>query len=480
MRTELCRPHCRRGESPLQRAWWLAQANQTVAGRVAALAERLGVADTDGWAAGALASARQRGARDGEQVRQAARLTALGWPAVAASHKPALSVQDMRRLAHEWSQSPVGEVRPGMMERNAWRDAPAARAAFNHPDHWIDSGDGRLEPDPARLEGESALAWQSLTEKFGAPLAKVLFDAKARGGNAMAVIDALRVAGSRLTLTVRDLGRLQFVCFTNGKATPDSASLTLHDALHSYGTSMFEEMYGDAHTEGLVRSLFGSGDSNKIPIEPGKPLSEQPDVVQQLKARIRKDFASVTPPDLTYDIRAAFYQTDDWGYESFKHGWYSAPSQNARKVAEVLERNGALAHLDAATRTRVNALIHDSTDPNSIESISRTLERALATDSFAGRTFPPKFTAWLERLNDVLREGSQGRMMTEAQFSDHAAQAIALSLVLERAAPGSLASGPSGIRLNGQALAQPLHALDLRAAYPAALREVREALGLAP
>lgn len=463
-----------------ERRWWLGQANHAAAGRILTLAHRLDVADVEGWASRVLACAQRAGASDGKDVLQAAELAALGWRSASPPATAALSVQDVRRLAGERSTAqPQGPV-PAADASSTWRSATAARAAFNNPDHWVDSGDGRVEPDPARLEGESALAWQSLTDKFGAPLAKNLFDAKARGGNATAVIDAMSAAGSRLTLTVRDLGRLQLVCFANGEITPDLSSLTLHDTFHSYGTSMFEETYGDAHTEGLVRSLFSTKDSSKIAVDAGKPLGEQPAVVQQLKVRIEQDFASVTPLDLTYNIRAAFYQTDGWGYESFKHDWYEAPSQNARLVAEVLESNGALAHLDTATRTRVNALIHDAGDPDSIESISSTLERALATDYFAGGTFPPKFTAWLERLNNVLREGSQGRMMSRAQYSEHAAQAIAMSLVLERAAPGSLALGPSGTSLGDQVPAHPLDTFDLRKAYPAALREVRAALGLAP
>ena len=109
------------------------------------------------------------------------------------------------------------------------------------------------------------------------------------------------------------------------------------------------------------------------------------------------------------------------------------------QMAQPLEGSGALSHLGDATRARVDALIHDAADPNSFAGISSELERALAVLPTAGSMFPPKFRAWLARLNDVVRDDSASQMMSAAQFSDHAAQAVAMSLVLERAAPGSLA-----------------------------------------
>ena len=307
-----------------------------------------------------------------------------------------------------------------------------------------------------------------------------MFDAKARGGTTTAVIDALQAAGSQLTLTVRDLGHLQFVCLTDGRATAGISRPSLHDTLHSYGTSMFEEMYGDAHTEGLVRSLFATDADGKIAIDASKPLGEQPLVVQALKTRIQQDFGSVTLANLAFETRAAFYQTDDIGYESFKHLWYETPSRNAAQMAHILERSGALSHLGDATRARVDALIHDAADPNSFAGISGELERALAISRMAGSMFPPKFRAWLARLNDVVRDDSASQMMSAAQFSDHAAQAVAMSLILERAAPGSLAFGPARTLLTNDTLARPLQSLDLRTSYPAALREVRRALALPP
>ena len=464
--------------------WWLLQANREAAGQVLALAHRLGLPDADSWAAGVMAHAASSGAASDGQVLRAAQLVALGRQVMSPREPAIFSAEEIRSLAiahaHDRSRPQTEAGTPGNPIGHDWRDAHAARAAFNFPAHWLDTGDGRVAPDPSRLEGESASAWNSLTRKFGPEFATTLFDAKARGGNTTAVIDAMQVAGSKLTLTVRDLARLQFVCLTDGKATPGVSWPSLHDTLHSYGTSMFEEMYGDAHTEGLVRSLFATDAPGKIDIDAGKSLGAQPLVVRALKTRIQEDFGSVTLANLAFETRAAFYQTDDIGYESFKHRWYETPSQNASQMEQVLERSGALAHLGVAIRARVNSLIHDAADPNSFASISRELDRALAASPMAGSMFPPKFKAWLSRLNDLVREDSANQMMSTAQFSEHAAQAIAMSLVLERAASGSMILGPARTLLGDDMLARPLQSLDLRTSYPAALREVRQALGLSP
>jgi hypothetical protein len=45
---------------------------------------------------------------------------------------------------------------------------------------------------------------------------------------------------------------------------------------------VFEEMYGDAHTEGLVRSLFDRKARDKIAIVPNLALSAQPTVMAQI------------------------------------------------------------------------------------------------------------------------------------------------------------------------------------------------------
>ncbi len=464
--------------------WWLLQVHREVAGQVLALAHRLGLPDVDGWAAGVLAHAASSGAVSDVQLLMKAQWAAFGRQ-VRSPHEPAtFAAGEVRKFAnaHALARSKPSTVAgaPATPVDHGWRSAQAARAAFNHPPHWLDAGHGKVAPDLRRLDGESASAWNLLTQKFGPELSTTLFDAKARGGNTMAVIEALQAAGSALTLNVRDLARLQFVCLTDGRPTPGVSRPTLHDTLHSYGTSMFEEMYGDAHTEGLVRSLFATDATDKIAIDASKPLGAQPLVVQALKERIQADFGSVTLTNLAYEIRASFYQTDDIGYESFKHRWYETPSQNAHQMAQILESGGALAHLSASTRARVDALIHDAADPTSFASISNELERALAASPTSGYIFPPKFTAWLSRLNDVIRADSTNQMMSAAQFSDHAAQAIAMSLVLERVAPGSLALGPARTLLAEGTLVPSSQSLDLRTSYPAALREVRQALGLPP
>ena len=453
--------------------WLWRQTHREVASELLALAHRSGVREADVWATTVLANAQSHGAANAAQILRAAQLAALGRALPESGQPMVVSVADIRRLASQGSAgAPAGQAGQN------WHDAQTARAAFNHPAHWRDAGGGRVAPDTAQLEGESAAAWRSLTDKFGDELARTLFDAKARGGDATAVIDAIEASGSDRTLTVVDLAHLQFVCLTNGQVSPGVSLPTLHDALHSYGTSMFEEMYGDAHTEGLVRSLFSLAASDKISIDASRPLSAQPAAVQALEARLRDDFASVTVANLAFETRAAFYQTDDIGYESFKDDWYADPSQNADKMARLLDANGALAHLDASTRARVDALIHDRADPGSFESISMDLTAAMAASRFGASMFPPRFTAWLARLAEVTREASERHSMSRARFDDHAAQAIAMALTLERAAPGSLRAGPSGTRLSDPAFPPELRALDLRQAYPAVLRGVRQALGL--
>jgi hypothetical protein len=469
--------------NPLLQWRQLAQSNRTASAQVLALAQKLGVPDADRWAAAVLAQA-QRGAEpfnvaDPKQLLQAAEVAALGQQLATPNAPAVLSLQRIRQLATERAQ-PAPAVATPIAVNAPMRSAEAARTAFNHPDHWRDAGAGKVAPNVARLEGTSALAWQDLTQKFGAPLATALFDIKARGSSVTSLIQALEKSGSKLSLTPRDLAHLQYVCFTDGRVKEGVALLTLHDAFHTYGTSVFEEMYGDAHTEGLVRSLFAGTASSKIAVNPNLPLSAQPLVVAQLKERIKTDFASVAPGNLTYEIRENFYQTDDFGYESFKHDWYASPSSNPQQLEKIVNASGAFANLDAATRTQITALIYDKNDPNSFASISRELEARMAAKPYAAGFWPPTFTAWLSRLNAVVEKGLASRMLNEGQFTEQAAQAIALSLAMERAAPGSLARGPSSTLLDDTSLARPLHTLNLRSAYPDALREVRQALGLTP
>ena len=461
----------------------LAQSNHTASAKVLVLAQKLGLTDPDRWAASVLVqfqrSAEPSQLADPEQLVQAAEMAALGQPVGSPNAAAAVSIQRIRDLAAERAAHARAVTTPA--SANApMRSAEAARTAFNHPSHWRDAGAGKVAPNVAQLEGESALAWGALTHKFGGPLAENLFDAKARGSSVTALIQTLQTSGSQQSLAVRDLAHLQYVCFTDGRVSEGFAFATLHDAFHSYGTSVFEEMYGDAHTETLVRSLFASKGSSKISINASQALGTQPLVVAQLKARIKDDFASMQPGNLTYEMRKRFSQTDEFGHRSFKHDWYASPSNNPQQMEKILNGGGFLANLDAATRTQIQNLIHDKNDPNSFASISRELQERMSRNGFAGGMFPPKFAAWLSRLSQVVESDLAGRMLSEGQFNDHAAQAVALALTMERATPGSLARGPSSTLLDDASLATPLNTLDLRLAYPAALREVRSALGLAP
>jgi hypothetical protein len=65
----------------------------------------------------------------------------------------------------------------------------------------------------------------------------------------------------------------------------------------------------------------------------------------------------------------------------------------------------------------------------------------MLTAPYAGGMLSPKFTAWLSRLNEVVETGLATRMLNEGQFTEQTARAVALSLTMERAAPGSLARG---------------------------------------
>jgi hypothetical protein len=460
----------------------LLQTNRTEAAQVLAMAARTGVADAAAWAARTLSLASEQGAGLPPQVvaKAIAMVEQNARSAVLAPAIERFSVAEIRQLANAMNK-PRAPQAATPAAADSWRTPRQALIAYNQPD-WINVRAGRVVLNASRLQGESAQAWADLTAKFGTPLTQALFDARVRAGTVSALIDVLDNAHSTHILTVPDLTRLQYLAVTDGRPGAGVAPPTLHDAFHTYGTSVREEMYGDVHTEGLVRALFSNEPDNKISLQPSLPLARQPEVVRQLKARIDADFKSVEPENLLFELRRSFYEDEpnDLGMPVYRHDWWSKPAENAARAETLFKGSGAIAHLDANASRRLQGMINGANNPDSLAAISARFERGGGYDSAAAIPFFGQLRAWMNQAFELVGSSTTNRLMSQAQYKEYAARSVALGLTLERAAPGALALGPSSTLPTLPALAAPLQNLDLRTSYPRVLREVRQALGLTP
>jgi hypothetical protein len=466
--------------------WRLAQTNQALAHEVSSAAARAGhVADADAWAARLLACAQRHGLASGSLPTLAARITAL------AGHVP--DAAELRRMAVALDNARVGV---SAVPAVAMKTEQEARIAFNRPAHWSRTTDGRLVPSVPRLQGESASAWLLLTAKFGNELAQSMFDAGVRGG-ATAVMKVMNDAGSSRSLSLRDLAELQRVAHSDGGQsdfTKPAGELLLHDVMHvfgAYGVSEVQEQMGDQFAERLLTSLFGveydgnfvmpavTGAEAPVTIDVTRPLAEQPDAVSGIHSLIASKFSLARGQQLAGSVERAFFTRRP--VEVFSadlvHDWSgTSAAQCARRAEQILDAHGLLVHLDPAARDRVLHTIYGAQTPGS-------LERSIGLVGAArdGTQFQRTLIDWVRfRLAPTVALKSGGQLMKFDDFESRAADVIAAGLMLERAAPGSLAATPIGTVLGSGPSAPALARLNVREAYPGIRLEVRRALGLPP
>ncbi len=474
--------------------WTLLQTHRTEAAQLLAVAVRTGTPNTGLWAAQVLQHSK---------LQSSAIAPLLMGDVIAFAQKVSrgtgtTNARAARKLAHAYSLAGATASGSGSGSALAPTSAAAAkvapttaqagrlsvgkaRAAFNNPSHWLETSSGKLVPNAARLQGQSLQAWQSLSTKFGTELSESLFDARVRGASAASVIDVMQSAGSTKTLTIRDLAELMFVAIGDGRSSNFAGPVdtpSLHDGFHTYGTSAFEEMFGDAHTEGLVLTVFGAdGEVPLVDLDRGKPLSEQPKAVRQIKAAIKEAQASVPADNIGYEVSATFFKpaAGASGAKVFKHDWARAPEKNAAMADSILNGNGLLSHLTVNDRQGVSRLLYDTGNPKSLASISKDFQRTKDRNALAS-----SLGGWTQTLAAQVAAAGKPQMMSTRRFNEHAAQALAMGLLLERTSAGVLRKGPVDTSLSNTDLPLSVRQLDLRKSYPAALREVRSALGLKP
>jgi hypothetical protein len=466
--------------------WWLAQANQSFAHEMLSIAAGAGhAADADAWAASVLACAHRRGLNSSSLSTLAARMAAL------PSHAP--DPAELRRMAVAFDKATTSAsaTQPVPMKTEQ-----AARIAFNRPAHWSRAAEGQLAPNIPRLHGASASAWLLLAAKFGGGLAKSMFDACVRGG-AMAVIKVMDDAGSSQRLSLRDLAGLQQVAHSSGarpELTKPLAGPFVHDVMHvfgAYGVSEVEEQMGDQFAERLLTSLFGieydgnfvlpavTGNEAPVAIDLARPLGAQPSAVSGLHSLIAGKFTAAHGQRLAVAVERAFFSRRP--AERFAadliHDWSgTSAAQCARHAEQILDAHGLLVHLDPAARARVLHTIYGAETPGSLERSIGLLGPARDSAQFQ-RTL----VDWVRfRLAPVVALESGGWLMEFEDFESRAADVIAAGLMLERAAPGSLATTPISTPLGIAENAKGIASLNVREAYPAIRMEVRRALGLSP
>jgi hypothetical protein len=453
----------------------LLQSNRAVASELMTLANKAAPAQPDAWAAKVLALAQSHHMTTNEQILVAARVAVFSGefssPNLAGSQTQRIA--DIRQLAVDLhkAQSALTAIVPRLTSPAPERQsAQAIRAAFNNPIHWRESAN-LIVPNLAGLVGKSALAWRAVTSKFKDGLAEKMFDANVRGG-ALAVMSVMDAEGSQQTLTVHDLTALQYVAITDGTKPKLAVALetpTLHDTFHSavgYGVTVREEIFGDAFSGAMVDLMFG--EEADVNVDRTLALDQQPDLVKQLKSHIRKQFASASIETISREIPLSFV-------DSLLKNWSTSAIQNAKLAEETLDANGLLAHLEPASRQRINALIYGVEQVGSLEGIAASF-----TNNHDKTALQRELSGWLGKLEVTLQAESKGQAMSFPEFERRAARAVAFALVLERAAPGSLRDGPLSIGLDDAELAPALRALDLRVDFPKTLREVQRALGQQP
>jgi hypothetical protein len=472
--------HTARSRSVAQQAHWLLQANRALATDMLSSAQKAGARDSVAWSARILALTTPNGAGARREPALLARMVANLNP-----NNP-VTVGEVRQLARDHA---AAEAKV--------RTAEQARIAFNRPSHWALTGDGTLAPIAQTLTGESASAWTALTTKFDAGLAPKLFDAYVRGGM-KAVMAELDAKGSTQSLTFRNLAQLQRVAQTDGVNNPLARrlveALTVHDLVHSiatgYGTSEFQELAGDRFAEDFLRYLYKLRTEEdladdalferapKIDLDVTRPLAQQPEAVREVKALIASQFEGVSSRLFGPAVDAAFYapkkNTEVFTPEA-RHDWTGkSPTQAARQAEQVLDANGLLAHLDPAARERVLSTVYGPPG-------SDTLEGLVSRNPPSGPGFQEPFIAWVRyALSPAVVRETPSRLISRKDFNSRAEDAFALGLLLERTAPGALATAPSSTTVASLEELPGIAALNLRTALAPVRDEVRRAFATTP
>jgi hypothetical protein len=487
-----------------RRMWLMLLSHQTQVSQVLAAAQRSGSSTYVGTiAARALLWAATHGGTDVDQVVSAVSLAAraeqladfslaCGEHALAPTDTATRAALDTqihltRRMVdehHRTSDAPL----PSASELTPPRSDAQALVAYNHPTHWIQRPSGMFGPDKNHLMGESALAWSRLTTKFGEPLAERLFDAGVRGG-VMSQIHLLDAAGSDKSLSIRDEAELQGIARSDGKA--GELKLTLHEighAISGYGPAVIEEVRGDGFAEFLLTDVFAgepspdpeaeaSKDEWKVRIDLHRPLTDQPAVSRNLAANIEGRAGRTGPDQIGWEANKLFIKTiptEAFSMTELAHNWTGrSPSENAREMENILEKNGQLAHLGPDARARIRDLIY-SDRPSSFASICKARDPDTDPGGFKYMT-----VYWVKNtLIKALKNAAPRGLFPKEEFRSRAADAVAGGLMIERAAPGILRDSPIGRTLSEAEKTVAVRDLDLRKAYPPVREEVRRALGL--
>ncbi len=444
------------------------QTNRGMAASISKLAHQAPASDVDTWCAQMLAGAKRHGfEQDGQ---------ALLWAQVAAfKHQKlpsAQAVQASRQLAGALHVVSAGGAAPDQT-RSMTRSTRQTLVAYNHPTHWSVNSQGRFAPQAKQLQGDSLSAWNRIQSKFGSALSVSLFDSNVRGG-AVTMMALMDKVGSQQTLTVRDTADLQYVALTDGGATHHAPSVyepTLHDAAHtaaSYGVSALAEMYGDAHTEDMLRSLFKSQPA--VGLDTARSLLRQPEASQALSRHITAVYNRLSVNHMATLVEKTFVSSSS-SQLRLNHNWTQSPGENAKKAEQVLQANGLLAHLDASSLRSLKSMVYGANKPDTFESIASRFAKSGDPSQFAR-----EIKTWSSAVGHLVARGATKQAMSEAQFKNKAASSIAWGLMIERTAPGTLSQGPVNAVLS--TVPAKLLNLNLRIHYPAALNEVRRALGL--
>jgi hypothetical protein len=492
------------GDDLRARLWLLRGSHQTQVSQVLAAAARSDSSTyVDKIAAKALLWASTHGGTDVDSVVKAVRLAAQAEQLAAFSSaldasakaptdtatRAALDTQIhlTRRMVDEHHRSSSSPP-PSASQLTPPRSNAQALVAYNHPTHWLQRSTGVFGPDKNRLAGESAQAWRRLTTKFGEPMAERLFDAGVRGG-VMSQIKLLDAARSDKTLGVRDEAELQGIARSDGKA--GALELTLHDVGHGtagYGAAVIEEVKGDGFAEFLLTEVFAgepsldteadaSKDASKLRIDLSRPLSEQPSVVRNLSARINNGARRMSSDEIGWEVKKLLLKTtrnEVFSTTELAHNWTGrSPSENAREMESILEKNGQLAHLGPDARARIRDLIY-SDRPSSFATTCKEKDPTADPGGFKYMT-----VYWVENtLIKALKNEAPRSMFPKEEYRSRAADAVAWGLMIERAAPGILRDSPIRRTLGEAEQTAAVRDLDLRKAYPPVREEVRRALGL--
>jgi hypothetical protein len=439
------------------------------------LARQANAPDATVWSARMLAGAQRNGFEQAGQPLLWARVASLMNGPLPAGQ----AVRTVQQLARALEGVRTSSTSAGGAGNTAavsalplqMRSRAQVRVAYNNPTHWLVDAQGRFSPMATQLQGDSRAAWTRIQGKFGPALSVQLFDANVRGGT-LAMLDLMDRLGSRHSLTVRDAADVQYTALSDGGRTPHAAMVyepTLHDAGHSaasYGVSALAEMYGDAHTEDLLRSVFQR--QPVVALDRSRPLAQQPQASQALSQHIDRVFSALSVNRLAHLVQATFVHGDDATLR-LNHPWTQLPFDSAQRAEQILQANGLLAHLDVAGLRSVRAMVHGTDRGDTFEAAATRLAQSGDRAQFAREV-----QAWSARVGHAVAQASAPSAMSATQFRTNAMRSIAWGLMIERAAPGTLAQGPVNAELSTAPPA--VLSLNLRTHYPAVLREVRQAL----